>query len=297
MGAMHSSNFPPTAPQARPRLALVIGSGGVRGVAAIGVAEVLAREGLQPELIVGCSSGALFGAPIALGMPSRDALAAATSYWSADLTQQKRWRAFAQLLAPKLFGFGADFALRDDRRIAQAIEAAFGGLKIEDSPTPLRIAATDAASGAAVVLTRGSLPLALRASVAVPFLFPSIEFEGRHLVDGVISDPLPMAAASDAQVIVTLGFQGSMPRRVDRASRMVAQVSTALINNLQQAREAAARAAGQRVLHLELGLDRRVGLWETDAMPYLFEAGRRAALTQLPQIAALFGTPIRRRVA
>ena len=68
---------------------------------------------------------------------------------------------------------------------------------------------------------------------------------------------------------------------------MVAQASTSLINNLQQARVDAARHAGQRVLALELGLDRHVGLWETEAMPYLYEAGRRAARTQMSQIAAL----------
>ena len=81
-----------------------------------------------------------------------------------------------------------------------------------------------------------------------------------------------------------LAFQGSMPSRVDRASHLVTQVSTAMINNLMQARSAAARAAGQRVLHIELALERRVGYWDTSALRYLYEAGRRAAQTQLPQI-------------
>ena len=270
-----------------PRLALVLGSGGVRSIAAVGIAEVLAAEGLRPDLIVGCSSGALFGATIALGMSSREALDAATSLWSAELTQQRRWRAYAQLVAPRWFGFDAGFALRDDRRIAQRIHHAFGDRMLEDLPTPLRVVATEAASGERVVLQRGALAQALRASLAVPMMFPSIEVDGRRLVDGVVSDPLPVGVAADAAVVLTLGFKGAMPRRVNRASRLVAQASTALINNLQQARVEAARCAGQRVLDLELGLDRPVGLWETAAMPYLFEAGRRAAKAQLAQIVAL----------
>lgn len=274
-----------------PRLALVLGSGGVRSIAAVGIAEVLAAEGLRPDLIVGCSSGALFGATIALGMSSRDALAAATSLWSAELTQQRRWRAYAQLVAPRWFGFDAGFALRDDRRIAQRIHHAFGDWRLEDLPTPLRVVATEAASGERVVLQRGALAQALRASLAVPMMFPSIEIDGRRLVDGVVSDPLPVGVAADAVVVLTLGFKGAMPRRVNRASRLVAQASTALINNLQQARVDAARCAGQRVLELELGLDRPVGLWETEAMPYLFEAGRRAAKAQLAQIVALTQLP------
>jgi NTE family protein len=273
--------------KAPPRIALVLGSGGVRSIASVGIAEVLAGEGIRPDLIVGCSSGALFGATLAVGMHSREALDMAKSLWSAELTQQHRWRAYAQLLAPRWFGFDAGFALRDDGRIEQRIRRAFGNWQLEDLPTPLRVVATDARSGERVVLRHGALTQALRASIAVPLIFPSVEVEGRRLVDGVVSDPLPVAVASDAAVVLTLGFKGAMPRRIDRASRLVAQTSTALINNLQQARVDAARSAGQRVFEIELGLDRHVGLWETRAMPYLFEAGRQAARAQLGQILTL----------
>ena len=67
-----------------PHLALVLGSGGVRSVAALGIADVLVNAGLRPDLVVGCSSGALFGACIAMGMTGEQGLAAATRLWSAD---------------------------------------------------------------------------------------------------------------------------------------------------------------------------------------------------------------------
>ena len=277
----------PRRPLRSPGLALVLGSGGVRSIAAIGIADRLAREGIAPDLIVGCSSGALFGATIAMGMTCDSALRAATSLWSAELTQQHRWFSYLQLLAPRLAGFNERFALRDDRLIARRITNAFGDLRLEDLRTPLRVATTDAASGDPVVLTRGRVVDALRASMAVPFIFPSVRFEGRSLVDGVISDPLPLSAASDARAIIALGFNGAMPRRVDRASRLVAQTSTALINNLMQARIAAAAAAAQRVIQIDLELDRRVGLWDTGAMPYLVDAGRRAAEARLPEIVTM----------
>jgi NTE family protein len=276
---------------AQPRMALVLGSGGVRSIAALGIAEVLAADGIRPDLVVGCSSGALIGATLALGLSSREALDTATSLWSAELTQQHRWRAYPQLIAPRWFGFDAGFALRNDRRIEQRIRSAFGNRKLEDLPMPLRVVATEARSGERVVLCDGDLTTALRASIALPLIFPSVEVDGRRLVDGVVSDPLPVAVASDAAIVLTLGFKGVMPRRVDRASRLVAQASTALINNLQQARVDAARNAGQRVFEIELGLERHVGLWETRAMPYLFDAGRRAARTQLSQIRMLLRHP------
>ena len=281
----------------RPRVALVLGSGGVRSIAAVGIVERLRHEGIWPDLVVGCSSGALFGATIAMEMSPKDALHAATTLWSAELTQQPRWRAYPQMVAPKLMGFDADFGLRDNSLIALRLEAAFGGRKIESLPTPLRVAATDATTGKPVVLSEGLLTQALLASMAVPFIFPSVEVDGRRLVDGVVSDPLPLDAARDADLILALGFEGAMPRRVDRASRLVAQATTSLINNLMQARLEAAVARGQRIVSIELGLERKVGLWETGALPYLYEAGRRAATHHLPRILDLLEGRAQREVA
>ena len=284
-------------PKRRPRVALVLGSGGVRSIAAVGIVERLRHEGIWPDLVVGCSSGALFGATIAMEMSPKDALHAATTLWSAELTQQPRWRAYPQMVAPKLMGFDADFGLRDNSLIALRLEAAFGGRKIESLPTPLRVAATDATTGKPVVLSEGLLTQALLASMAVPFIFPSVEVDGRRLVDGVVSDPLPLDAARDADLILALGFEGAMPRRVDRASRLVAQATTSLINNLMQARLEAAVARGQRIVSIELGLERKVGLWETGALPYLYEAGRRAATHHLPRILDLLEGRAQREVA
>jgi NTE family protein len=268
------------------RLALVLGSGGVRSIAAIGIAGRLAREGIRPDLVAGCSSGALFGAQIAMGMEGDEALRIATALWSPELTQQRRWRSYLQVIAPRLAGFSTGFAMRDDVLIAERVQAAFGDARLESLRTPLRVAATDAADGAPVVLTTGRVTQAVRASMALPIIFPSVEIDGRRLVDGVISDPLPLAAAADARVLITLGFAGAMPRRIDRLSRMVAQISTTLINNLMDARIAVARASGQRLISIDLQLDRHVGLWDTSAMPFLFEAGWRACERQLPDIVA-----------
>jgi NTE family protein len=288
---------PPTSTPLRPRqhrLALVLGSGGVRSMAALGIADVLARAGIRPDLVVGCSSGALFGAVLACGWSTPQAVKAVTSMWSEELTTQRRWQALPQLLVPRLAGFSDRFALRDSSLIAQRITQAFAAARIEDLPTTLRIAATDAASGRAVVLSQGELVPALLASMALPFVFAPVRIDGRLLVDGVISDPLPIAAAADAEVLVTLGFEGTMPRRITRPSRLLARVSTAMTNNLMRARIDAAQAAGRCLLPIDVPLNRHVGLWQTEAMPYLFEAGRRAAEARLPELQEMLGHEPRR---
>ena len=142
MTIAHVSTLARTAPPAAPRLALVLGSGGVRSIAALGMAEVLAREGIAPDLIVGCSAGAIFGALIAAGHNATDAVRMSTTLWSADITRKRRWRALPQMLWPRMAGFDADFALRDDRPVVQQLEQAFGDVRLEDLRVPLRVTTT-----------------------------------------------------------------------------------------------------------------------------------------------------------
>jgi NTE family protein len=268
----------------RPCLALVVGSGGIRSASAVGVMEVLLDAGMRPDLIVGCSSGAVFGAALALGQPTATTMELAKSLWSPELTEQRRWLAYLQVIAPRLAGFGENFSLRSERLIVQRLQTLFRDLRLDELQTELRVAATDAVTGAPVVVRAGSVARAVQASMAVPFLWPSVEIEGHQLVDGVVSDPLPLSAASDAAVLIALGFRGDMPRKVNRISRLVAQVSTALINNLHDARLSAAHARGQRIVEIQPSWPSRVGLWDPAALDIAFEAGRTAARLALPEI-------------
>ena len=270
------------APSNRPRFALVLGSGGVRISAALGLVEVLTQEGLAPDLVVGCSAGALFGALIAAGHPAAEAIRLATTLWSPEVTRRRRWRAIPQMLWPRLARFGPDFALRDDALVRQRLAQAFGDQRLQDLPTALRVSTSCADSGNTVVLDSGPLVAVLRAAVALPFMFSPQLIAGQRLMDGFISDPLPVSAAADAQAVLALGFESPMPRRVDGPSRLLAQMTSAMTNNLVQARLAAAQRP--RLLTLMPTLQRRVGLFDTQAMPYLVEEGRRAARLALPAI-------------
>lgn len=294
--ATMSTYAPPVMPPA-PRLALVLGSGGVRSIAALGLVEVLARERLMPDLVVGCSAGAMFGALIAVGHDADEAVRIATMLWSADVTRKRRWRAIPQMLFPRTGGFDADFALRDDAPVMQRLQQAFGDLSIEALHLPLRVTTADATTGERVVLRRGPLVQALRASIALPFMFSPVQIDGRRLIDGFVADPLPVSAADDALAVLALGFESPMPRRVDGPSRLLAQVTSALTNNLMQARLAQAGTAGPRLLSLVPQLSRRVGLFDTAAMPYLVDAGRQTAEAHLPQIRALLQRTPRLAVA
>lgn len=274
----------------RPRLALVLGSGGVKSVAALGVAQVLEEAGLKPDLIVGCSAGAIFGSLVAAGHSAAECLHLAQSLWSRDVTSRRRPRAMLELaqaaLAPVGSGghsrFAERFALRDDRLIGQRLQQAFGDLRLQDLPITMKVNATDAESGNAVLLDSGPVCDALRASVALPFLFAPHRVGGRLLVDGSLCDPLPLGAAQAAHVVLALGFEVPSPRTVAGPTRLATRITAGLTNNLMHAQ--IARHAGPNRITLLPPLPRRIGLFETEAIPELVALGRTAALAQLPRL-------------
>lgn len=273
-----------------PRLALVFGSGGVKSVAALGVIEVLEAAGIQPELIVGCSAGAVFGSVAAAGHSAAECLRLAQTLWSRDITSQRRRQAWLDMaLAPlntqRGERFAETFALRDDRLIVDRLQRAFGMQCLEDLPVPMIVNATDALTGEAVRLSRGRVCDALRASIALPFLFAPHRVEGRLLVDGSVCDPLPLGAAEHARVVLALGFEVPTPRLVTGPTRLATRMTAALTNNLMEAR-IAAHSGPSRII-LVPALDRRVGLFDTQAMPYLVELGRQAARQVLPRLESL----------
>jgi NTE family protein len=184
----------------RPAITLVLGSGGVKSIAGLGALEVLEAHGLRPDAVVGCSAGALFGALIAAGQSAAQAVEMARSLWSREITSQRRPRALLELALPRLAGFDHRFALRDDRLIAQRLRAAFGDMRIEALDLPLQVQATDAETGEPVVLRQGRLTDALRASIALPFLFTPQRIGNQVLLDGSLSDPLPLGLAPAGHV-------------------------------------------------------------------------------------------------
>ena len=274
-----------------PRFTLVLGSGGVKSIAGLGVMQVLEQEGLQPAAVTGCSAGAIFGATIAAGYPAQRGIEMAADLWSRDITSRKRHRAMLEVALPRLAGFDDRFALRDDSKICERLQVAFGSTRIEDLPTPLRVQATCAATGAPVVLQRGLLTQALRASVALPFLFAPQRIEGRLLVDGSLSNPLPVDTTPPDQVTVAVGFRVPFPRNANSASRLATRVTAALSNNLLDARLASADAS--RLVLMLPELPRRIGLFDTEAMPELLEIGRQTARAALPRLRLLLGHPVR----
>jgi len=167
---------------ARPGLVLALGGGGARGLAHVGVLEVLAERGLPVRAVVGTSIGAEIGAFLAGGMSVARMREVATAF---------DWKLTLQLFLPDLAGGG----LVSGKRILTWLAEQLGGQRIEELPIGFAAVATDLESGEEVVLDRGPLIEAVRASISVPGTLAPVRIGERVLVDGGIVNQVPADVA------------------------------------------------------------------------------------------------------
>jgi NTE family protein len=274
------------------RIALVIGSGSVKCGAALGLMKVLERESIPVNLVVGCSGGAIYAALIALGWPVEQAEAAVVRLWTRDLTRRRNPKAFLQLALPWLVRFDETFGLIDDRLINRRLRDGFGSALFAETRLPLFVTATDLYTGEQVVLCDGPIAGAIRASISIPYIFPPHRLNGRYLIDGYQSDPLPIGVAikEGADIIIALGFDSPYQPRVTSLMRYNFQISSVTSNNLLKTNFAFHNLAHHsEIIPIIPAFDRPIKLFDTGQLPYVIEAGERAAEALLPQIRQALG--------
>jgi len=277
------------------RVAVVIGAGSVKCAAAIGLTHVLAREGIDIDLLVGCSAGSIFTAVTAIGHTSEVAARMAEQLWTHDLTAARDNRALLAALMPRMFGFNEHFGLRRDTRVMGRLRDAFGTTRIEDLRIPLRVTATDFHSGDQVVFDEGSLVDAIRASISIPFIFKPWDIGGRVCVDGFVSDPLPVGVAiSDgADIVLAMGFESPHHQEVHNPVRFAFQLSSIMTNNLMRSRYALHHLAlYSEVIPVIPEFKQHIGLFDAAKIPYIIEQGARATELIVPRLREMLAAPV-----
>jgi NTE family protein len=272
------------------RVALVIGSGSVKCAAVLGLQKVLQREGIEIDLVVGCSAGSMYAALIAAGHDPEVSAEMTKRLWTRELTSEKDRMSLLRAVFPRLFGFDSSFGLRKDTKAMRVLRNAYGDMQFSDAKIPLFITATDFANGDQVVLSSGSVVDAIRASIGIPYIFKPWTIDGRQLIDGFMSDPLPINVAirEGASVIIAMGFESPMQTKINSVGRFSFQLSSIMTNNLLKSRYAFHNLTHHsEVILIVPEFEQRVRLFDTEKVPYIIEVGERAAEQQLPYLRRL----------
>ncbi len=166
----------------RPRVILVLGGGGARGLSHIGVLRVLEQERIPVDQIVGVSVGALIGALYAAGLSVDQIESMAQEIGWRNLTDFSRFRLLKLILTDELLS---------TNKMEAYLHKKLGGLYFHDLKIPFVCIATDIRTGEKVVFKEGPVAFAARASATIPGVFKPVPYRHRFLVDGGVVDNLP----------------------------------------------------------------------------------------------------------
>jgi NTE family protein len=175
---------------APPRVALVLGSGGRRGFAHIGVLKALTEGGIRPDLVIGSSVGAVVGSLYAAGMSAAEVEQLAYSLYALEFFELKT-----------VFGRPAT-----GNGIQHFVNKHVQGRAIEQLPIAFIVTATRVRDSSLVLFNRGDTGLAVRASAASPEEFEPVRISGEAYVDGDVASPVPIRAARrmGARVVIAV---------------------------------------------------------------------------------------------
>jgi len=274
----------------KPRIALVIGSGSVKCAAALGLMKVFERENIGIDLVVGCSGGCIYAAVIALGWSAQESADITLRLWTRDITNKRSRRALLQLIFPRIFGFDETFALIDDTKLNSRLIEGFGDVTFEETKTPLFLTATDFYSGDQVVISKGKIADAIRGSISIPYMFPPHRFRDQYLVDGYLTDPLPVGVAikEGADLIIAMGFDSPYQTKVSSLLRYNFQISSITSNNLLKTNYAFHNLAHHsEIIPIIPEFEERIRLFDTHKIPYVIDEGEKAVEAQMPYIREL----------
>jgi NTE family protein len=241
---------PEAKPVDRPTIGLALGGGAARGFAHIGVLRVLLANGIVPDVIVGTSIGAVVGGCHAAG--ELDAL----EEWARKLTM----RSLIGYIDISLSGSG----LIGGGRLSAQLTQALGAKLIDDLPIRFAAIATEVQTGHEIWLTRGRLVEALRASYALPGIFPPVRLGGRWLVDGALVNPVPVSAARalGARLVIAVNLNSDLfGRGATIASHGSDEEDERLIAEMKQGLSLRGIFAPERLLKRQLlGTAKRPGI-------------------------------------
>jgi NTE family protein len=256
-------------PSPRPRVGLALAGGFARGIAHIGVLRVLREAGIPVDCVAGTSVGALIGAGFCAGasLDLMENIGALTSF--ADFG---RW-------TPSWLG------LATNQRMEKYLSRFSPAKTFEELKIPFSVATTDINAGVSVYYSHGPLAPVIRASCAYPGLFVPIQYDGRTLVDGFLTAPVPIEGTLllGADLVIAVYLEAGNVEQ----PRTFTDVLSRAFNILQRHSDLAWRTQADIIIEPDV----KQFVWDDfTKTPGMVAAGEAAALAALPQIrAALSG--------
>jgi len=191
----------------RKRVGLVLSSGAARGLAHVGVLDVLEKKGIPIDMIAGTSIGAIIGASYAAGKSIGEITSTVTG-----LSLRKMMSLVDFTIPTSGFIKG--------KKMNGWLKSLIGDIDFADLKIPFTCLATDISNGKEVVIKQGPVIAAVRASASMPVIFTPAKWQGRYLFDGALVEPIPVRAIKEmgADIVIAVNvvpYMGSRTKKTD----------------------------------------------------------------------------------
>jgi NTE family protein len=242
-------------------------------------------------MAVGSSAGSIYATMIALGASPLLIMEMSKSLWTSDL-----FEGYATNLRSALSGdirFDELSGLIDDSAMNRRLQEVFGEKDFNSTQIPLFIVTTDLYSGEAITLSKGNLFNAVRASIAIPLVFPPWRIGEKVFVDGAVSNPLPVDVAikEGADIILAIGFELPTRARMRSYSAVTNHFNSLYMNNILKSRFAFYNAVHHaEIIPILPDFGRNIGTFEVESIPFIIEKGEQAAQEHLDYLTKLLSS-------
>lgn len=196
----------------RPKLGLALGAGAIRGIAHIGVLQILEEQNIPIDYIAGTSAGGLFGALYAAGV---------------DLKYLEGLVCSLKLKHITDFVFSKT-GLVGGQKITNIMSILIKNAEFKDLKIPLSLVATDLETGEKIIINKGSLVQGVRATISIPGIFEPVKLGGRILVDGALIERIPINVVRQMGADLVIAVDVGYDLRAEKVSNLFAVIMQAI---------------------------------------------------------------------
>ena len=284
----------------RPTVGLVLSGGGAKGFAYIGLLKVLQETGLQVDYIGGSSIGSIMGGLYAIGYhPDSIAKMIRMQNWTSLLSDkmERKYVAYDEkefgektiLSVPirnKKISLGNAFyqGQQVDMLLNHYFSPAYNIYSFSDFQTPFLCMGTDILNGDAIVLNKGYLPKAVRASMSIPGYFAPTDYMGYYLVDGGVVNNYPVKQVKDMGAEIIIG--GDVQQGLYTTKKQLSTI-TAILDQITSFPAIKANQVGDSLTNLSVKIKLNYGMMDFDDFDSIIAAGERVARAHYHEIKAL----------
>ena len=262
----------------RPKIAVVIGSGGIKPMAAIPLFDFLDEQKIDIDWLFGCSGGAIVAAMRGAGYNGTEMRDLISKYLSKKLFSKIDYRTLLGIAKLPFGRFNKTCGILKPQNLVEVLKIIYKEMKLEEFKTPTFIQATDVDTGEGVILDKGDVAEAVYASAAQFPFFPPYCINGKWLVDGVYSSPLPVleAVRKGADIIIAVAIEQQVKLKSTSFIEYFHHFISRSYTSTQKKQMALAiDIHHHEIVIINIHFEEVINMWDVEKLPLIMETGNK----------------------